>query len=93
MLTVKQVNTYIQQTFPDLFIERCGNYFIVWSDKDDITLKLAGLYSNSIDVYAIGHLTPEQWLARVKDVVNDVSRFPSDRTPVYPETQTQQYES
>ena len=87
MLTVKQVNAYIQQTYPDLFIERCHNYFIVWSDKDDITLKLAGLYTNSISVYAVGHLTLEQWLERVKDVVNDNARSEWEREPVYPETQ------
>lgn len=89
MLTVKQVNTYIQQTFPDLFIERCHNYFIVWSDKDDIQLKLAGLYQHSIHVYGVNHLTLPQWLERVKDVVADNGRSEWERSPVYPSPSNQ----
>lgn len=81
-LTLKAVNAAIAEKYPGVYLCEADSTFYLWSDDDDLQLQIAGLFTASIDVYRIGHLSIDQWMSRVDYVLNDMDRLPGDRCPV-----------
>lgn len=62
-LTLAKVNKHIQTKYPLIQLIKGNGYFYIASDDDAMVLKLAALYTTSIPVYAINHLTLGGWIA------------------------------
>ena len=86
MLTLKKINKAVQKLYPEIQVVRTLDYFTVWSENEAISLKIAGLYQNSIHVYRVNQLTLEQWISHVKFVLDDNYRNELEREPVFPKS-------
>ena len=70
-VTLAAVNEAIQKKHPKIVLERGEGHFYVASDDPEMGLFLASLYTTSIHVYAIWHLTVEQWIEEVEKILAD----------------------
>jgi len=82
-ITLEKVNKYIQSIYPEIELVKGKGYFYVYSDNEEIGLKLSGLYTTSISVCNIRDLNLYLWLERVEYVLNDSYRYIGEREPVY----------
>lgn len=83
MLTLAKVNKAINAKYPGVQLTKGEGYFYLYSDDKEIGLKICGLYTSSIGVFAINHLNLEQWLMHVNRVLNDAERLETEREPVF----------
>lgn len=67
--SLKQINKAVQAIYPEVIVVKGHNYFYIASDNDQMSHFIAGLYSSSIDVYRISHLTLSQWVEHVKNLM------------------------
>lgn len=88
MLTLRQINAEIEKRYPKVFLVKGRGYYYLASDDDRISLKLAALYTTSIAIFRMGHLSLDRWMQEVRVVLNDAQRHPSERRPVFPEKKT-----
>lgn len=83
MLTLKKINAELQKKYPGIELVRGQGYFYVYSEDDDLGLKLAGLYTTSIPVDKLNQMTMEKWIEAVEYVLKDMQRLPYARCPVF----------
>lgn len=65
MLTLKRINKEIAARGWEVELVAGDGYF--WLDGEDA----AWAYSSDIGVYRLNHLTLEQWMDRIKDIVEE----------------------
>jgi hypothetical protein len=68
-LTIKTVNKAIQKVHPQIELVRGEGYFYIVGMDDLMKDKVCMLYSTSIPVYRLSHLTLEQWVESVNDLL------------------------
>ena len=68
MLTLNQVNKEIAKTYPTVKIAKGDGYFYIYSDDKKTGLYLASLYTTSICVNNINHLTLPQWIEAINEL-------------------------
>lgn len=69
-ITLQDVNAALQPHYPGIEVvenktEAGSTYFYIYSDDDELGLKIAGLYASSIYVSRIDIMTIEQWIEAV----------------------------
>ena len=68
MLTIKQVNKEIAKTYPTVKLAKGNGYFYIYSEDIETGNFLASLYSTSILVDKINHLTIKQWIEAINEL-------------------------
>jgi hypothetical protein len=68
MLTLKQVNKEIAKQYPNVKLTKGDGYFYIYSDEPETALFLNGLFSTSIMVNKINHLTMSQWIESINEL-------------------------
>lgn len=81
-LTIQMVNDHIHTKYPLVDLVKGKGYFYIASDDDNIGLQIAGLYTSSIDVAKINHLTLGGWMDATERVLSDYHRYGFDEAPV-----------
>lgn len=67
--TLSQINKAIQKQFKNVTLFKGEGYFYVWSDEEEMGLKLAGLDTTSIYVRYLNQQSLEEWVQDVKNIV------------------------
>jgi hypothetical protein len=67
-LTVSAINNEIEKEFPHVKLARGEGYYYIYSDDHETGLRIADLYSTSIYVNQLRHLTLEQWVQEVRNL-------------------------
>lgn len=83
MLTLAKVNKAINAKYPGIQLTKGEGYFYLFSDIEAIELKICHLFTSSIYVSAINHLSLDQWLMHVNRVLNDADQLETEREPVF----------
>ena len=68
MLTLNQVNKEIAKTYPMVKLAKGNGYFYIYSEDIETGNFLASLYSTSILVHKINHLTLKQWIEAINEL-------------------------
>ena len=68
MLTLKQVNKEIAKTYPMVKLAKGNGYFYIYSKDTKTGNYLSSLYSTSILVNKINHLTLKQWIEAINEL-------------------------
>lgn len=79
--TINQVQKEIKKLFPLIELIKGEGYFWIWSEDEETAKKIGQLFSTSIYVDKICHLSMEQWIQSVKSVLADTEG--QKRNPVY----------
>lgn len=80
-LTIRILNEAIQEKWPHVKLAKGKGYFYVYSDEADMGLKLAGLYTTSIDVDKINLMSLDRWVSEVEYVLRDKWRSVYEQVP------------
>lgn len=72
--SISKVNAVIRRKFPKIFLARGEGYYYLASDDEEMGLKIAGLYQSGIYVFKAGHLTVQQWINAVQDLVDQFEK-------------------
>jgi hypothetical protein len=83
--SIKQVNKALQEKYPLLELVKTnegGGFFYIHSPDDEVSLKIAGLYSSAIYVSKISNLTVQRWIEEIELLLSDWQRFESERSPI-----------
>lgn len=83
-MTLKQLNKMVQEKYPGVEVVKGNGYFYLYSEDDEIGLKIAGLYQSSILIAKINNAAPEQWMNIIGYTLSDGYRLECDRSPVFP---------
>lgn len=70
-ITLKTVNKAIEAKFPKVRLEKGKGYFYIYSDDDEMALKIAGLHTTSIYCYQISQQSVERWVGDVEILLKD----------------------
>ena len=68
MLTLNKVNKEIAKTYPTVKLAKGNGYFYIYSEDIETGNFLASLYSTSILVDKINHLTIKQWIEAINEL-------------------------
>ncbi len=81
-ITLKTVNKALKIKYPLLELIKDNTYFYVYSEDENVSLQLSGLYSTSIDICKINHCSIDQWIIEVELVLSDWQRNELEKEPV-----------
>ena len=79
---LKQVNTAIKRKYPTVGLAKSEGCFYVFSDDTDMESKLSLMPTTTIYVCFLNHLTVDEWVRQVGDVVAEAEkRYTEENTP------------
>lgn len=56
----------------DINLEKGNGYFWIWSDDEEMNLKITSLYSNSILVNSFKDQSIENWVKDIKELLEEI---------------------
>lgn len=80
---LKHVNNAIKRKFALVGLAKSEGCFFVFSDDDAMANKLAGLPTTTIYVCYLNHLTVDEWVRLVGEIVAEAeTQYLEDNTPI-----------
>ncbi len=64
-VNIKSLNKAIHAKYPHVKLRRGKGYYYIYSDDEATADKIAALYTTSIYVYRLNHLSMDQWMSEV----------------------------
>lgn len=70
--SLPELNKFIAKFWPNIKIKKGNGYFYLYSNDEEIDLKISGLYSSSVEgMWPLSAFTFEQWKSAIKQTLDD----------------------
>lgn len=61
-----------EEGLENINLEKGNGYFWIWSDDEEMNLKITSLYSNSILVNSFKNQSIENWVKDIKELLEEI---------------------